>query len=272
MQEHELIRQHESSPKAGNKGPTTDKAATADEGPTTDKAATADEDATTDKAATADEGATAEERRAILESYIPLMKFFAQQLPDTEIVLHDISDLDHSIIAIENAHISGRSVGGSSTDLVLRILQEQSYLDRDYTPAYTSTAGSGKFLSSGTFFIKHEGELIGLLCTNTDLTPLHALKKAAEDLFDSRKLDRPAASIDEKLSQSVNDIPVETTLQVMREMDIHPDRVSQDERISLVKELDRRGIFLLKGAIASVSRVLNVSEPTLYRYLRMIRE
>ena len=213
-----------------------------------------------------------EERRAILESYIPLMKFLAQQCPDTEIVLHDVSDLDRSIIAIENGHISGRGVGGSSTDLVLRILREQSYRERDFTPAYTSTSATGKFFSSGTFFIKHEGELIGLFCTNTDLTPLHALKKAAEDLFTSREGERPPASIDEKLSQSVNDIPVETALEVMREMDVHPDRLSQDERLKVVGELDRRGIFLLKGAIASVSRVLKISEPTLYRYLRTLRE
>jgi len=213
-----------------------------------------------------------EERRAILETYIPLMKFFAQQCPETEIVLHDVSDLDRSIIAIENAHISGRAVGGSSTDLVLRILREQSYRERDFTPAYTSTSATGKFFSSGTFFIKHEGELLGLLCTNTDLTPLHALKKAAEDLFASRQGERPPASIDEKLSQSVNDIPVETALEVMREMDVHPDRLSQDERLKVVGELDRRGIFLLKGAIASVSRVLKISEPTLYRYLRTLRE
>ncbi|HKJ86737.1 MAG TPA: PAS domain-containing protein, partial [Spirochaetia bacterium] len=101
------------------------------------------------------------------------MKFFAQQFPDTEIVLHDISNLDRSIIAIENAHISGRRVGGSSTDLVLRILREQSFRERDFTPAYTSGSATGKFLNSGTYFIKHEGELLGLLCTNTDLTPLH---------------------------------------------------------------------------------------------------
>jgi predicted transcriptional regulator YheO len=213
-----------------------------------------------------------DERRAVLETYIPLMKFLAQQFPDTEIVLHDVSDLDRSIIAIENAHISGRSVGGSSTNLVLRILQEQTYRRCDYTPAYTSASENGKFLSSGTFFIKHEGELIGLFCTNTDLTSLHALKKAAEDLFGSRQGSRPAASIDEKLTQSVNDIPVETALGVLREMDLHPDRLSQDERLQVVSRLDRRGIFLLKGSIASVARVLKVSEPTLYRYLRTLRE
>ncbi len=212
------------------------------------------------------------ERRAILESYIPLMKFLAQQLPDTEIVLHDISDLDHSIIAIENSHISGRSVGGSSTDLVLRILREQSYRERSYTPAYTSASDTGKFLSSGTFFVKHKDELIGLLCTNTDLTALQALKKASDDLVASRHLERSSAPINEKLTQTINDIPVETAMAVMREMETNPDRLSQEERIEVVRALDRRGIFLLKGAIAGVARILRISEPTLYRYLRLVRE
>ena len=149
-----------------------------------------------------------EKRREILESYIPLMKFFAQQLPDTEIVLHDVSNLDQSIIAIENAHISGRTVGGSSTDLVLRILQEQSYRHQEFTPAYTSASATGRFLSSGTFFIKEGDELVGLLCTNTDLTHLQALKKATDDLVASRHIERASAPINEKLSQTVNDIPV----------------------------------------------------------------
>lgn len=216
-----------------------------------------------------------EARRRLLEGYIPLMRFLAQQLPDTEIVLHDVRRLEHSIVAIENAHISGRQVGGSTTDLVLRILQEQSYHDRDYTPPYRSASGKGKFLNSGTFFIKHEGELIGLLCTNTDLTPIHALKKAAEDLFESRRLPKtaPMASppIEERLTQSVNDIPVETTLTVIREMDVHPERMSHEERLAVVAELDRRGVFLLKGAIGSVARSLGVSEPTLYRHIKQVR-
>ncbi len=218
-----------------------------------------------------------DERRRVLETYIPLVRFLAQQLPDTEIVLHDVSRLESSIIAIENSHISGRRVGGSATDSVLRILRDQSYRDSDFTSAYTGISGNGKFLNSGTFFIKHEGELIGLMCMNTDLTPMHALKKAAEDLFESRSLPRTADEvttppIEEKLTQSVNDIPVETTLQVIREMDMHPERMSQDERRRVVAALDRRGVFLLKGAIASVARALKASEATIYRYLRQVRE
>ena len=217
------------------------------------------------------------ERRRILESYVPLVRFLAQQLPDTEIVLHDVARLECSIIAIENSHISGRRVGSSATDSVLRILKDQRYRDADFTSAYTSISGNGKFLNSGTLFIKHEGELIGLLCMNTDLTPMHALKKAAEDLFESRSLPRSDAAattppIEEKLTKSVNDIPVETTLHVIREMDMYPERMSQDERRRVVAALDRRGVFLLKGAIASVARALKASEATIYRYLRQVRE
>ncbi|MCG8478532.1 MAG: helix-turn-helix domain-containing protein, partial [Spirochaetales bacterium] len=103
------------------------------------------------------------------------------------------------------------------------------------------------------------------------------LKKAAEDLFESRSLPRSDAArtpppIEEKLTKSVNDIPVETTLHVIREMDMYPERMSQDERRRVVAALDRRGVFLLKGAIASVARALQASEATIYRYLRQVRE
>ena len=215
---------------------------------------------------------SSEEQRAVLKSYIPLMKFLAQQMPDTEIVLHDVSDLSRSIIAIENAHISERRIGGSSTDLVLRILQEKSYQERDFIPAYMSASANGKVLRSGTYFIKHRGELIGLLCTNTDLTPVHAIKKASDDLLASRRIGRSAASIDEHLSQSVNDIPVETLMKVINDMDLHPDRLSPSDRLTIVSQLEKRGVFLLKGAVAGVAKVLKISEPTLYRYLRSIRE
>lgn len=42
-----------------------------------------------------------------LTNYIPLVKFMGQVFgSDFEIILHDISQPDTSIIAIENAHIS----------------------------------------------------------------------------------------------------------------------------------------------------------------------
>ncbi|MFP3423033.1 PAS domain-containing protein, partial [Bacillus sp. SIMBA_161] len=47
---------------------------------------------------------------------------------DCEVVLHDLSshDLDHSIAAIVNGHVSGREVGGPSTNLGIEVLQNEA--------------------------------------------------------------------------------------------------------------------------------------------------
>ena len=43
--------------------------------------------------------------------------------PRCEVVLHDLSTLDHSIIKIANGHVTGRTIGGSITDQGLRQLR-----------------------------------------------------------------------------------------------------------------------------------------------------
>ena len=215
------------------------------------------------------------EDKVILESYIPLMKFLAQLMPDTEFVLHDVSRLEKSIIAIENNHISGRNVGDPATDLVLRIIKSKEYEKRDYTPAYTSTNESGRFLNSGTYYIKNEDRLIGLFCINNDQTTMHMVTKAVDDLVRSRTPsfgnDEQVSKFDEKLRHSVNDIPVETTLALLKERGVGVESMSQESRMEIIADLNERGVFLLKGAVSSIARILQVSEATIYRYLRRVK-
>ena len=218
---------------------------------------------------------TITEDRLILESYIPLMKFLAQLMPDTEFVLHDVSRLEQSIIAIENNYISGRKRGDPATDLVLRIIKSRDYEQQDFTPAYTSTNESGRFLNSGTYYIKNKERLIGLFCINSDQTAMHMVTKAIDDLVKSRtpveQSSEQHTKFDEKLRHSVNDIPVETALTLMRERGVTVDSLSQDTRMEIIADLNEQGVFLLKGAVTSIARILQVSEATIYRYLRKVK-
>ena len=51
-----------------------------------------------------------------LQSFLPMVDFLAEVLgKDAEIVLHDVLDIDKSIVAIANSHISGRAVGSRET-------------------------------------------------------------------------------------------------------------------------------------------------------------
>lgn len=55
----------------------------------------------------------------------PLIKGIAKALgPNCEVVLHDLYDVEHSLVAIENNHITGRKIGDPSTNLGLEVLRK----------------------------------------------------------------------------------------------------------------------------------------------------
>ena len=63
----------------------------------------------------------------VIASYIPLVSFLGEVVGrNTEVVLHDLADIDASVVAIVNGEVSGRTVGSPATDLVLRELEEDS--------------------------------------------------------------------------------------------------------------------------------------------------
>ncbi|MFT8632944.1 MAG: helix-turn-helix domain-containing protein, partial [Liquorilactobacillus ghanensis] len=48
--------------------------------------------------------------------------------------------------------------------------------------------------------------------------------------------------------------------------------LSQEKKIQICSKLNDRGIFQIKGAISKVAKLLKVSEPSVYRYLKIINE
>lgn len=47
---------------------------------------------------------------------------------------------------------------------------------------------------------------------------------------------------------------------------------SPEERISIVEELYKNGLFVLKGSVYALAKALEVSEPTVYRYLNRVKK
>ena len=62
--------------------------------------------------------------KEILALYSGLVPFLASTFGQScEIVLHDLTDTDQSVIAIENGFNSGRAVGSPITDLAQRFIK-----------------------------------------------------------------------------------------------------------------------------------------------------
>ena len=59
-----------------------------------------------------------------MQALLPIVRGLAEMFgPDCEVVLHDVRRLPHSIVAIENGDVTGRTVGDVPTDRMLRNLR-----------------------------------------------------------------------------------------------------------------------------------------------------
>ena len=139
----------------------------------------------------------------ILESYLPLVDFIAAVFgKNCEVVLHDLRKLDHSIIAIKNNHITGRTLNDTITDFALDIIHTEKHKEKNYICNYVGKTGNGKKnVRASTYFIKDEEQnLIGMLCTNIDITALSNARKHIDDLI----MINESAEAEEKENFSLN--------------------------------------------------------------------
>ena len=210
--------------------------------------------------------------REILNYYKPLAAFLAGVLgPACEVVLHDVTNPENSIIAIENGYHSGRKVGDPLTDLARQIIDSKEYLDKDFLSGYKGQNKEKSFISS-TFCIKNGGTLVGLLCINRNTEAVENAENALQLLLSQFNLQRPQTSeVAETLDAgpAVADILPSLIQKTVAEFGVDSRRMSKEEKIEVVRRLRGQKIFDLKGAVRETAAQLRISEPTVYRYLKM---
>ncbi len=205
----------------------------------------------------------------IIKSCIPMVEFIARTYGENcEVILHDLRDLDKSIVAIKNNHITGRQIGGTITDFALKLIHEKSWEERDFIINYKGRIpGKSENIRASTFFIKdEEGEIIAMLCMNVDLTSLSLAHKIIGNLMfieEDNKNDEEVLR-----NTSITDMLHELITDVLKNYPRAPSLLIMDEKKEIVKKLNEKGVFLLKGAVAEVAMRLETSEQTIYRYLK----
>lgn len=218
--------------------------------------------------------------RLLLEQYYPIASFIASVIgPKCEVVIHDISKPEESIVHIENGYISGRKPGDGSTDLVLKMIKGGRYKKQSYITNYRAVGPKNEIYRSSTYFIKDEAdELVGMMCLNIDISHLTAAAEWIDLLIHGGSQEmKPAKAIDTNVATEYLQGNVEELLQHMisstlDRSTVPADRMSSHEKLEWMKELNEQGVFLLKGGVSQVAKALCVSEPTVYRYLNKLKE
>ena len=90
---------------------------------------------------------------------------------------------DHSIVAIENGHVSGRKVGDGASHVVIEQLQSNDPEPKDHL-CYLTKTPDGKILKSSTVYIRNsKGKVSAIVALPSDLSKLLMVESAVHDLI-----------------------------------------------------------------------------------------
>ena len=178
-----------------------------------------------------------------------------------EVVIHDLTDVSSSIVAIYNGHVTGRDVGSPMTDLGLTVLRKGS--EEDLLLNYPNKSIKGKKIKSSSMMIRDEkGEIVGCLCINIDLTLLAMAGTVINEitsLVDEKE--------EESFPHSVTDLEKRMIDRAVEKIGKPVGLMEKAERMEFIRLLDEMGLFLIKGTIQNVAELLDVSKFTIYNYL-----
>lgn len=209
--------------------------------------------------------------------YLLLAEFLAETLgSEYEIALHDIDGEKDEIIYIENSHISGRSVGEPLGDKNFKFISDDTISNNDYIVSNQGITKNNKVIRSSSFFIKDaDNQLTGMLCINFDGSKYVNLAKKILRLTHMENASIESESLHtfefiENIPDSISDVTDDVIDDNFDYSDVPVNRLTQEEKVDIVRQLSDKGVFKLKGAVSEVAEKLEVSEPTLYRYIRKV--
>lgn len=209
-------------------------------------------------------------------SYIHMVDFLGACFGEnTEVVLYDFKDINHSIIAIHNGHISGRTIGAPLTNFALSKLKDKGKVGPPYYLNYLGLSKNNITLKSNSFFILDKsGNPQGMISINIDVTKYQQAAELLQKLAflpaikpvekDNNNIEALNTSPRDMINGIIND--------VTKSGEISIERLTVEEKIEIVKRLNAEKFFLIKGAVSEVAEVLSISIATAYRYLNKINK
>ena len=178
--------------------------------------------------------------------------------PFCEVVLHDLTDAKHAILAIHN-NLSSRQVGEPATELGLARIADPDY--PQIIANYANAFADGRQAKSTSIGVKNaNGEYIAALCLNIDLTLFTNLQNVIGQFT---SID-PQHRVNESLNPAGAEVIRARIDQYAARLATTPRALKTDERRSLLRELKEAGCMEIRRAADVIAAHLGVSRATVY--------
>jgi predicted transcriptional regulator YheO len=181
--------------------------------------------------------------------------------PFCEVVVHDLQNPDHAILAIHN-NLSGREVGQSATELGLARIASAEF--PSVIANYGNQFADGRPAKSTSIGIKNaQGDYVAALCLNVDMTLFRGMQSALAQFTQTA-----AGAVTEHLEPSGAEAIRNRIDRFAARHATTPRALKTPERKQLIQELRGQGLLEVKKAMETVAQHLGVSRASVYLYAK----
>lgn len=209
----------------------------------------------------------------ILLPYIPVADMIARTFGETcEVLLHDLTTPTHSVVHVANNRVTGRQIGESFLNLVPKALLQKQGNEPFVANHYAEY--KGRLIRSSSLLIYDEANRpVGAMCVNVDCSAtsdlIRALEKTLPGLVGAKTRTKSETPAPVEGDRSVKELVYGLIDKAVEEASEPVD--TKERRLALIRFLNDRGIFLMRGAVERVADRLGISKVTVYSYLDEVR-
>lgn len=191
-----------------------------------------------------------------------------------EVAIHDLTTAQMQLVHI-TGKVTNREIGAPVTDVVTKYFLRDGNKVRDRHCFMTLTDDGRELKSSTSYTRDSAGRVVAAFCVNFNTTDHHNAIQMLKAFVNKSVSTEPGADgLDrgpEKMSFSIDHTVDSLFESSVTEIGKRPASMSTEEKIRLVKILEKKGAFQIKGVVGQVAVRLGVSNFTIYNYLKKIR-
>ena len=185
-----------------------------------------------------------------------------------EVLVHELSEqaAEHSVVAIENGHVTGRKPGDGPSQVVLEQLR-RSQIAGESTDrlSYLTRTPTGKLLKSSTILLRdEEGRPCALFGINYDVSVLSMAGAVLQELTTPAEQSQTEP---EQIPNDVNDLLDNLIQRSVRLVGKPVDRMTKEDKAAAIRFLADSGAMLITKSGPKIASFFGISKYTLYSYL-----
>ena len=182
--------------------------------------------------------------------------------PLCEVVLHDLTVPERSIVQIEN-NLSGRSVGDSATEIGLARIADSDF--PDVVANYANKFADGRPVKCTSIGLKDKsGRFVAAICLNVDVSYLNSVSAYLRELTRIKSEHAPVA---ENLGPRTQDVGAKIqAFAAARNRD--PRALTSTEKGEILQQLAAAGELERRGAAEKIAAIMGLSRSNIYYYLK----